>query len=100
MVIEAVSDLAGNAKEMIRFVDEEVVNEYDNFVKIIESYEADSEEASSTFSGFATMSGESVKTMNDMKEGINNISSITVQAGENKNISDGLSGEVSKFEKM
>lgn len=24
MVIEAVSDLAGNAKEMIRFVDEEV----------------------------------------------------------------------------
>lgn len=46
------------------------------------------------------MSGESVKTMNDMKEGINNISSITVQAGENKNISDGLSGEVSKFEKM
>ena len=28
------------------------------------------------------------------------ISSISVQAGENKNISDGLSGEVSKFEKM
>ena len=125
MVIEAVSDLAGNAKEMIRFVDEEVVNEYDNFVKIIENYEADSEEASSTFSGFATMSGESVKTMTDMNEGINNISvtieesaqgvsnvaeeisqlvsaisTITVQAGENKNISDGLSGEVSKFEKM
>ena len=125
MVIEAVSDLAGNAKEMIRFVDEEVVNEYDNFVKIIESYEADSEEASSTFSGFAAMSGESVKTMTDMNEGINNISvtieesaqgvsnvaqeisqlvsaisTITVQAGENKNISDGLSGEVSKFEKM
>ena len=125
MVIEAVSDLAGNAKEMIRFVDEEVVNEYDNFVKIIENYEADSEEANSTFSEFATMSGESVKTMTDMNEGINNISvtieesakgvsnvaeeisqlvsaisSITVQAGENKNISDGLSGEVSKFEKM
>ena len=125
MVIEAVSDLAGNAREMIRFVDEEVVNEYDNFVKIIENYEADSEEANSTFSEFATMSGESVKTMTDMNEGINNISvtieesakgvsnvaeeisqlvsaisSITVQAGENKNISDGLSGEVSKFEKM
>ena len=125
MVIEAVSDLAGNAKEMIRFVDEEVVNEYDNFVKIIENYEADSEEANSTFSEFAIMSGESVKTMTDMNEGINNISvtieesakgvsnvaeeisqlvsaisSITVQAGENKNISDGLSGEVSKFEKM
>lgn len=63
--------------------------------------------------------------MTDMNEGINNISvtieesakgvsnvaeeisqlvsaisSISVQAGENKNISDGLSGEVSKFEKM
>ena len=71
------------------------------------------------------MATDSVSTMTHMNDGINNISvtieesaqgvsnvaeeisklvmaisSITVQAGENKNISDGLSGEVSRFEKM
>ena len=67
----------------------------------------------------------SVKTMTDMNEGISGISttieesakgvtsvaeeigqlvmaisSITVQAGENKSISDGLSDEVAKFERL
>lgn len=124
-VINAVTNLAGNATEMIRFVDEEIVSDYDNFVNIIANYESDSEEASTTFREFATMSHDSVVTMNNMNEGISNISttieesaqgvsnvaeeisqlviaisSITVQAGENKIISDGLSGEVAKFEKV
>lgn len=124
-VIDAVTDLAGNATEMIRFVDEEVANDYDNFVNIIGKYESDSDEASISFSEFADMATDSVDTMTKMNDGINNIavtieestrgitnvaeeisklvmaiSSISVQAGENKNISDGLSGEVSKFEKM
>lgn len=124
-VVNAVTDLAGNATEMIRFVGEEVVDDYDRFVKIIENYEEDSDDASVTFKKFATMSKESVGTMTDMNDGINNItvtieesaqgvtivaeeisqlvmaiSSISVQAGENKNISEGLSDEVAKFEKM
>ena len=124
-VFDAVTDLAGNATEMIRFVDEEVANDYDNFVNIIGKYESDSDEASNSFSEFADMATDSVDTMTKMNDGINNISvtieestrgitnvaeeisklvmaisSISVQAGENKNISDGLSGEVSKFEKM
>lgn len=125
LVVDAVSDLAGNATEMIRFVGDEVVEDYDCFVKIIENYEMDSDEASSTFRKFAAMSEDSVGTMKHMNEGIGGISltveesaqgvtsvaeeiselvmaisSITLQAGENKNISDGLSGEVAKFEKM
>lgn len=124
-VIDAVTDLAGNATEMIRFVDEEVSTDYDNFVDIIGKYETDSDEASNSFSEFADMATDSVDTMTNMNDGINNISvrieesthaitnvaeeisklvmaisSISVQAGENKNISDGLSGEVSKFEKL
>ena len=124
-VIDAVTDLAGNATEMIRFVDDEIVADYDNFVSIIERYEADSEEASTTFSNFAMKSKESVNTMMEMNDGINNISatieesaqgianvaeeisqlvmaisSISTQAGENKAISASLSDEVSKFERM
>ena len=76
-------------------------------------------------SDFRQLATDSVDTMTDMNEGISNISmtveesakgvvnvaeeisklveaisSITVRAGENKDISDGLSSEVSKFEKM
>ena len=35
--------LSGNATEMIRFVDEKVALDYDNFVKIIGNYDADSD---------------------------------------------------------
>ena len=124
-VIEAVNNLSGNATEMIRFVDEKVAPDYDNFVKIIGNYDADSDQASNTFNEFAVKSKDSLGTMNDMNESINNISiaieesakgvtdvaqeisqlvtaisAITVQAGENKNLSEDLSDEVAKFEKV
>lgn len=124
-VIEAVNNLSGNATEMIRFVDEKVALDYDKFVKIIGNYDADSDQASNTFNEFAVKSKDSLGTMNDMNEGINNISiaieesakgvtnvaqeisqlvtaisAITVQANENKNLSEDLSDEVAKFEKV
>ena len=124
-VIEAVNNLSANATEMIRFVDEKVALDYDNFVKIIGNYDADSDQASNTFNEFAVKSKDSLGTMNDMNEGINNISiaieesakgvtnvaqeisqlvtaisAITVQADENKSLSEDLSDEVAKFEKV
>ena len=122
-VIEAVNNLS--ATEMIRFVDEKVALDYDNFVKIIGNYDADSDQASNTFNEFAVKSKDSLGTMNDMNEGINNISiaieesakgvtnvaqeisqlvtaisAIKVQADENKNLSEDLLDEVAKFEKV
>lgn len=41
---------------MIRFVDEKVALDYDNFVKIIGNYDADSDQASNTFNEFAVKS--------------------------------------------
>ena len=124
-VIGAVTDLSGNATEMIQFVLSDVAEDYDNFVKIIGNYEADTDQASNSFNEFANMSKDSVTKMNDMNEGINNISiaieesakgvtnvaeeiaqlvtaisAITTQAGENKNLSENLSDEVAKFEKV
>ena len=76
-VIGAVTDLSGNATEMIQFVLSDVAEDYDNFVKIIGNYEADTDQASNSFNDFANMSKDSVTKMNDMNEGINNISSIS-----------------------
>ena len=124
-VIEAVNNLSGNATEMIRFVDEKVALDYDKFVKIIGNYDADSDQASNTFNEFAVKSKDSLGTMNDMNEGINNISiaieesakgvtnvaqeisqlvtaisAITMQADENKKLTEELSDEEAKFEKV
>lgn len=124
-VVAAVSELSDNASEMLRFVNDNVANDYDNFVGIIADYESDSEQASATFENFADMSKDSVKTMGTMNEEIVNISmtieecakgianvaeeisklveainTISGQANSNKEISDSLSAEVSKFEKM
>ena len=110
---------------MIHFVNQDVAGDYDTFVGIIGNYESDSDQASQTFEEFTTMATDSVETMTEMNEEIGNISttiqecakgissvadeiaklveaiaSISLQADENKEISDGLSDEVSRFEKM
>ncbi len=125
LVVAAVSRLSGSASEMITFVGEKVIEDYDSFMEIIGNYEKDTNNASATFSEFADKASNSVGTMTSMNEGISNISttieessngvtsvadeignlvmamsSITTQAGENKSISDDLSDEVSKFEKL
>ena len=99
--------------------------ELKKLIKSYRNYDADSEQASNTFNEFAVKSKDSLGTMNDMNEGINNISiaieesakgvtnvaqeisqlvtaisAITVQADENKNLSEDLSDEVAKFEKV
>ena len=124
-VVSAVTELSESATEMIRFVDEEVASDYDKFVDIVSNYESDSDHASQTFEGFAVMATDSVDRMERMTDGIGDISStveecangvsnvaeeivklvgaistINVQANENKEISESLSNEVSKFEKM
>ena len=43
------------------------------YTSIIGNYDADSEQASNTFNEFAVKSKDSLGTMNDMNEGINNI---------------------------
>lgn len=125
LVVNAVTKLSESASEMITFVGNNVIEDYGSFMEIIANYERDTNEASMTFSDFATKASSSVGTMTSMNEEISNISttieestngitsvaeeigelvmamsSITNQVGENKAISDDLTGEVAKFEKL
>ena len=124
-VVDAVTDLSNRASDMIIFVDTDVAKDYDKFVHIVENYESDSENASRSFDNFATMATDSVETMSEMTKNISRISetieecangvgnvaeeiarlveaisSIADQAGENKDVSDVLSSEVSKFKNI
>ena len=75
LVIEAVNKLVENAKEMLAFMDSNVVKDYDSFVDIMNRYQKETQELSSMFSGFASEASVMAGTMKNMTSGINDIAS-------------------------
>jgi len=73
LVIEAVNKLVTNAKEMLEFMDSNVVKDYDSFVDIMNRYQQDTQELSNMFSGFASEASAMAGTMKNMTSGINDI---------------------------
>lgn len=73
LVIEAVNKLVGNAKEMLDFMDGNVVKDYDSFVEIMNRYQQDTQALSNMFSGFASEASAMAGTMEHMNSGINDI---------------------------
>ena len=125
LVTEAVGKLARNAEEMLRFVDEEVLKDYDNFVDVVEQYKKDAESVDEILSGVAANTADINDTMGGMNTGINDISSaveenakgitnvadsavslveamseIQKETEHNQQISQKLSGEVNRFKKV
>ena len=124
-VTDSVEKLAQSATEMLQFVNTTIVGDYDTFVNIIDKYRSDTEQISSTLSDFAEQTANISNTMDTMNSGMENITttvedsakSITEVAQEatalanvvenimrqikiNKDISDNLNNELSRFEKI
>lgn len=72
-VTEAVERLADNAENMLHFVDEKVMKDYDGFVDIVEQYEKDADSVNDILTGFSRSTGGIRQTMQSMNIGINNI---------------------------
>lgn len=125
LVTEAVEKLSRNAEEMLRFVDEEVMKDYDNFVDVVEQYKQDADSVDVILSGVAANTSDVSQTMGSMSTGINNIniaveenakgitnvadnavslveaiSEIQRETESNQQISDRLSEEVSHFKRV
>ena len=77
IVTLAVEKLAKSAERMIDFIDEQVISDYDGFVKIVEQYRADADSMNDILQGFVKDAAEIEETMQTMAQGINDIS-ITV----------------------
>jgi len=73
LVIEAVNKLVTNAKEMLEFMDSNVIKDYDSFVDIMNRYQQDTQELSNMFSDFASEASAMAGTMKNMTSGINDI---------------------------
>lgn len=124
-VIKAVHKLAEDAQAMLKFIDEDVMSDFDNFVTIVEQYKSDADsmdeiiksfdENVSTISTTVTAMTESMNdisiAMDENAKGVTNVaesavdlvnvmSDIKAQAEDNDMISKRLSEEVSKFKQI
>lgn len=122
LVIGAVEKLAGNAETMLQFVDEKVLQDYDEFVVVVEKYERDADSMNSLIENFSQNTGEIHETISAMTAGLNDISvavdesakgvtnvaesavslvasmsQIQQQTISNQEISEQLSNEVGRF---
>lgn len=82
LVIEAVNKLVTNAKEMLDFMDSNVIKDYDSFVDIMNRYQKDTQELSTMFAGFASEASAMAGTMQHMTSGINDIA-VTIDESAN-----------------
>ena len=122
MVTQAVEDLSKNADDMLQFIDERVLVDYDKFVNVATQYHDDADEINRTLQHFYNNAHQLEDTMENMTSSIEGIATavsestdgvtnaaqntgylvealdvIKKEASANKDISELLSGEVSKF---
>lgn len=125
LVTDAVEKLAKNAEEMLQFVDEEVMKDYDGFVDIVEQYKKDADSVDEILSGVAANTSDISMTMDAMNTGIGDISTaveenakgitnvadnavslveamseIQTETERNQQISQKLNNEVNRFKKV
>lgn len=124
-VMKAVMDLAKNSNDMIRFVDETVLADYDKFVDIANQYHADADHMDDILREFNHNVQELANTMSQMTDGIDGINiavdestqgvtaaamsisqlvealgTIKSEADTNQEISRQLQGEVKRFKNI
>lgn len=124
-VTAAVEKLSRNAEEMLQFVDEKVLQDYDSFLVVVEKYKNDAESINGMFTEFSENTKEMNETIKAMNLGLNDISTaveesakgvttvaesavdlvsamtqIKEQTAGNQEISELLSNEVGRFKNV
>lgn len=74
MVTAAVEKLALNAENMLQYIDENVMKDYDGFVDVANSYQHDAEDVNLILTEFASGTSEMQSIMQRINVGINDIS--------------------------
>lgn len=125
LVTTAVDDLSRSANEMLEFIDQTVLTDYDKFVGVAKQYYTDAESLNSLMNDFYGSADGLKETMVVVAENLNGINiaveesaqgvgtaaehtgqlvmslgSIKSQADANKEISESLEEEVKKFKKI
>ena len=81
-VMEAVERLSTNAENMLKFIGDDVIKDYDDFMEVVEQYEKDADAMSVFFNDFAAKASDMTDTLKNMGSNISNVS-VTVEEGAN-----------------
>jgi len=125
LVTEAVEELVKNANQIIIYIKEKVISDYDSFVEGATAYKNDADSINEMLNRFSIKSGDLKEIATDMANGIqqitmavgesvevvihsnedtnillNSISTISEEAAHNREIVNGLNMEVNKFKKV
>lgn len=125
LVMRAVESLSDNAQDMLQFVGEDVIKNYETFEGVVSQYETDADTMSDIFQELSTKVSHMTETMERMNTGISDISNAvedgaagishvaedtSILAGsiaqikeeieDNKRISGQLKSEVGRFKKV
>lgn len=82
LVVTAVESLIESSEEMLAFMDDTVLKDYDSFAEIMEQYQSDVKMLNNMFTDFATQSSSMANTMQQVNSGIREIST-TVEESTN-----------------
>lgn len=82
LVTEAVEKLAANAGDMLKFVDEKVITDYEGFVKLANQYQEDADRMNQILTEFAGMSSQMETTMSTMNNSLGNISTAVDESAQ------------------
>ncbi len=74
LVTSAVEELSSNAEDMLKFVGKDVINDYDEFVNIVNQYEADADTMNIMLNEFAERAAAMTEIMDHVNHGIMDIS--------------------------
>lgn len=124
-VTDAVDKLAKNAEAMLQFINEKVLEDYDEFVVVVEKYKKDADSMDGLLTEFSRNTNEINDTISAMNTGLNDISiavdesakgvttvaesavnlvnamtQIKQQTDSNQEISELLSSEVNRFKNV
>ncbi len=125
IVTNAVNELTDSADAMLKFVDEQVLNDYDKFVDVAAQYNADADSMNGMLQKFHEVAQNLANTVASMSDGIDGITTavdesakgvtnaasstgtlvselkeISLAAEDNKEISASLQDEVQKFKNI
>ncbi|MBR1692392.1 MAG: methyl-accepting chemotaxis protein, partial [Lachnospiraceae bacterium] len=124
-IVGAVGKLADHAAEIIEFLNDTILKDYDNFAMATDTYNKDAENVDTFFTNFKNQADELQQIMNNMGSSLSGItvamdesakgvvtaaestanladeiSDIYKEAENNLSISDSLHGEVDRFKDM
>lgn len=75
LVTNAVAELSKNAEDMLKFIESDVIKDYDGFVEIVNQYQADADLMALILSEFVEQASVINDTMRDMSVNMDDVSS-------------------------